>query len=128
MPQRIFAVLITCFLGLGSATAAEIELDWNSTEVGFFELSSDDGSVEHGVAVYVTSNRIASEDDFHTIVPDFCANRLSQLLEFAAKMENAPIVSLLKLQLEFNGPKVGEHQSYVARAATIRLENGECSL
>ncbi len=129
MLQRISAVFVTlCVLWLGPAIAAEIELDWNSIELGFFEQSNDDGSVENGLAVYVPSSRIASEDDFYAIFPEFCSNRLKQLLEFAATLENTADISLLKLQMDFYGPKVGEQQTYVARAATIRLENSECSL
>lgn len=129
MPIFFAAVSIaSCLFGVSMAAAEEIELDWNSIELGFFEQPSNDGRGLNGLAVYVPGNRIASEDDFYAIAPDFCANRLKQLLEFASQIDDAPSVSILKLQIDFYGPKVGENESYIARSATIPLENGECSL
>lgn len=121
----------TFFLVMSSATsvfADDIELDWDSIELGFFENANEAGEILHGLVVYVPSNRLATEDDFHAIVPDFCGSRVAQLLEFSAGLENAPDVSLLKLQLDFHGPKIGENETYIARSATIDLDDGQCSL
>jgi len=108
--------------------ADEIELDWNSVELGFFENVSDAGEVTNGLAVYVPGNRIATTDDFYAVIPEFCSSRLEGMLEFAKQIEDAPEVSLLKLQIDFYGPKLGEKETYVARSATIDLTDGKCSL
>ncbi|WP_298859560.1 hypothetical protein [uncultured Sulfitobacter sp.] len=111
-----------------SVFADEIELDWNSVELGFFEKTNDSGDLLHGLTVYVPSNRVAVEDDFYAVFPEFCDRRLDDILEISTRMEEAPEVSLLKLQLDFYGPKVGENETYVGVSATIELEDGECSL
>ena len=128
--QTYFAY-ISSLVGLFLATPAlteDIQLDWNSVELGFFENTDDAGEVQNGLAVYVPSSRVATADDFYAIIPEFCSSRLEGLLEFSAQIEDAPEVSLLKLQIDFYGPKLGESETYIARAATIDLQNGECSL
>jgi hypothetical protein len=129
MQKSLAALLIViCMLGGSTATAEKIELNWNLVELGYLEQQGADGNVLNGLAVYVPGNRIASEDDFYSIFPDFCANRPNQLLEFAPQIGGAPNLSLLRLQVDFYGPKIGENETYIARSATIPLEDGECSL
>lgn len=111
-----------------SALADDIELDWNSVELGFFEKDGEDGDILHGLAVYVPGSQIATEDDFYNIIPEFCGSILGDLMEFSMQIEGAPEVYFLKLQIDFYGPKIGENETYVARSATIDLEAGECSL
>ena len=119
------ALLVLCFAT--SALAGEIKLDWNSVELGFFEKASDAGDMLHGLAVYVPGSRVATEDDFYAVLPEFCSSRLEDFLEFSKQIEDAPEISFLKLQIDFYGPKTGENETYIAWAATINLENGECS-
>ena len=121
----------SAFLVLCIATpvlADEIELDWNSVELGFFEKATDAGYLLHGLAVYVPGNRVATEDDFYAIIPEFCSSRFEGLLAKSLRIDGAPNVSLLKLQVDFYGPKIGENQTYIAQSATIDLEDGKCSL
>ncbi|WP_299983724.1 hypothetical protein [uncultured Ruegeria sp.] len=109
------------------ALADEIELDWNSVELGFFENTNDAGEVEDGKSVYVPGSRVATADDFKAIIPEFCSSRLEGILSFSKQLEDSPEVSLLKLQIDFYGPKLGEHQTYIGRAMTIDLSNEKCS-
>ena len=129
MLKRIIWKLSFLVLLVGSPVLAdEIELDWNAAEVGFFEKVDEKDHTLQGVAVYVPSNRIALEEDFNTIVPAFCSTDLSGLLEYTGSLEDAPELSLLRIQLEFYGPKIGESEPYIARAATVELQDGECLL
>ncbi len=109
------------------ALANEIELDWDSVELGFFENVDDAGAVKNGLVVYVPGSRIATTEDFYAVIPEFCDSRLEGMLEFAKQIEDAPEVSFLKLQIDFYGPKIGENETYVGRAATIDLKDGKCS-
>lgn len=120
------AMVSFCFAT--NALAEEIELDWNSIELGFFEKTNSVGEVLHGLTVYVPGNRVASEDDFYEIIPDFCSTRFAELLEYSMQLEGAPEVSFVELQIDFYGPKIGENETYVARSATLDLDNGKCSL
>ncbi|MGH1413862.1 MAG: hypothetical protein ACRBB0_10220 [Pelagimonas sp.] len=87
------AIAILVLFCTSPAVADDIKLDWNSIELGFFEKTNNEGATLHGIVVYVPGSRIASEDDFLTIVPDFCSSRLKDLLEFSMQIEDAPEVS-----------------------------------
>lgn len=122
------ALISMCLLGAGLAVPENIKLDWSSVELAIFEETNGDGTILKGLTVYVPGNRIANEEDFVTIVPDFCATRLKPVLALAAEVADTSDLTLLRLQIDFYGPKIGENQTYVGAASSFRLENGECSL
>ncbi|WP_299374211.1 hypothetical protein [uncultured Tateyamaria sp.] len=124
-PRPLLVAL--CLLAATPTHAQDIELDWPAMELGFFQQAQDDGPPVAGLTVYVPTNRLATEADFQALVPAFCASNVKPLLEFAATIDDAPDVSLLKLQLDFYGPKVGGQDTYIARSAIIDLENGACA-
>ncbi len=113
---------------IAPAQADQIVLDWNSVEIDFFENIDASGELKNGLAVYVPGSRIATSDDFHVIIPEFCSSRLEGVLKFASQIEEVAEISLIKFQIDFYGPEVGENQTYVGRSATIDLANGKCSL
>lgn len=97
-------------------------------ELGFFENIDDAGHARNGLSVYVQGSRVATPEDFYAIIPEFCSSRLEGILKFAEQIDDAPEVSLLKLQIDFYGPTIGENETYVGRSATVDLVDGKCSL
>ncbi|WP_298851256.1 hypothetical protein [uncultured Ruegeria sp.] len=122
-----FLCVLLTLIPVAPALADQIELDWNAVELGFFENIDDAGESKNGLAVYVPGNRVATADDFYAIIPEFCSSRLEGVLKFAQQIEDSPDVSLLKLQIDFYGSKVGENKTYVGGSATIDLADGKCS-
>lgn len=128
MPKYSVAVstiLASCFASLSQAD--ELELDWSRAELAFVEKPSETAEILYGLAVYVPSSRLATEDDFNSIIPEFCSASLGNLLEYSSQIENSPEISYLELQFEFYGPTIGESETYIARGASIDLIDGECS-
>lgn len=108
------------------ALADEIKLDWGAVELGQFEQVTAVDEILYGLSVYVPSNRIASKEDFYSILPEFCDSRLEGFLNDYSQIAGVPPITLLRLQIEYYGPKLGVAETYVARAATMQLADGEC--
>lgn len=131
--MTVISKSIACSLGIAmfttipnSGATQDIQLDWASAEIGFFDLEVETSDPLYGVAVYVLSNRLATEADLELILPEFCKNGLENLLKLAQTIEGAPEVSALKLQLDFYGPAIGENQSYVGVSGTVDVIGEQC--
>ncbi len=129
MRHRILtATIAELLLATASASADAAKMEWDTPEFGFFEIEPEGGGTASGLSVHVRADRLLKEADYQTIVPEFCDTYLPPYLDFASKLDGAPEVSVVRLQLEFYGPEIGETQTYVASAVNLPLKDGACDL